>query len=61
MLQRIDELLKQKVDFAIETALSTRSYVPMLKKVQQNGYNVTLLYLVKIASNGHAAGSKESE
>ena len=44
MLQRIDELLKQKVDFAIETTLSTRSYVSMIKKVQQNGYNVTLLY-----------------
>jgi predicted ABC-type ATPase len=44
MLQRIDELLKQQVDFAIETTLSTRSYVSMVKKVQQNGYNVTLLY-----------------
>ncbi|WDF78896.1 zeta toxin family protein [Mucilaginibacter sp. KACC 22773] len=44
MLQRIDELLKQKVDFAIETTLSTRSYVSMIKKVQQNGYNVTPLY-----------------
>ena len=44
MLQRIDELLKQKVDFAIETTLSTRSYVSMIQKVQQNGYNVMLLY-----------------
>jgi predicted ABC-type ATPase len=44
MLQRIEELLKQQVDFAFETTLSTRSYVSMIKKVQQNGYNVTLLY-----------------
>src|SRR5437763_14581670 len=44
MLQRIDELLKQQVDFAIETTLSTRSYVSMIKKVQQDGYNVALLY-----------------
>ncbi len=44
MLQRIDELLRQEVDFAIETTLATRSYVSLIKRVQQTGYKVTLLY-----------------
>jgi predicted ABC-type ATPase len=44
MLQRINELLKSGVDFAFETTLATRSYVPFIKMAQQNGYKVTLLY-----------------
>jgi len=44
MLQRIDELLNKKVDFAFETTLSTRSYVSLVKKAQQKGYEVTLLF-----------------
>lgn len=44
MLQRIDELLNRGVDFAFETTLSTRSYVSLVKKAQQNGYEVTLLF-----------------
>jgi predicted ABC-type ATPase len=44
MLQRIKELLVDGVDFAFETTLSTRSYVPFIKEAQQNGYSVTLLY-----------------
>lgn len=44
MLARMDELLTKGVDFALETTLSTRSYVSFIKKAQQKGYNVTLLY-----------------
>ncbi|MFS2187703.1 zeta toxin family protein [Mucilaginibacter sp. Mucisp84] len=44
MLQRIDELLNRGVDFAFETTLSTRSYVSLVKRAQQKGYEVTLLF-----------------
>lgn len=44
MLQRIDELLNKGVDFAFETTLSIRSYVSLVKKAQQRGYEVTLLF-----------------
>lgn len=44
MLQRIDELLTQQSDFAIETTLSTRSYVQLVKRAQAMGYQVHLLF-----------------
>jgi predicted ABC-type ATPase len=44
MLQRIDELLRKKEDFAIETTLATRSYTQTIKKARESGYNVTLVY-----------------
>ena len=44
MIQRIDELLDQKVDFAIETTLATRSYVQLVKRAQAQGYKVHLLF-----------------
>ena len=44
MLQRIDELLPQKVDFAIETTLSTRSYVQLVRRAQALGYRVHLIF-----------------
>jgi predicted ABC-type ATPase len=44
MLKRINELLADGVDFALETTLSTRSYVSFIKKAQEVGYQVTLLY-----------------
>lgn len=44
MLQRIDELLPQKVDFAIETTLSTRSYVQLVRRAQALGYKVHLIF-----------------
>ena len=44
MLQRIDELLLQKVDFAIETTLATRSYVQLVHRAQQLGYKVHLIF-----------------
>lgn len=44
MLQRIDELLKKKEDFALETTLATRSYAQTIKKAREIGFNVTLVY-----------------
>ena len=44
MLQRIEELLRKKEDFAIETTLATRSYAQTIKKASGSGYNVTLVY-----------------
>ena len=44
MLSRINELLKQKEDFAFETTLSARTYRQLIKKAQLEGYFVTLVY-----------------
>jgi predicted ABC-type ATPase len=44
MLQRINHLMEERVDFAFETTLSTRSYVSFVKKAKEYGYKVTLLY-----------------
>ena len=44
MLQRIDELLAQKVDFAIETTLATRSYIQLVRRAQALGYRVHLIF-----------------
>ena len=44
MLHRIDELLPQRVDFAIETTLATRSYVQLVRRAQALGYKVHLIF-----------------
>lgn len=44
MLSRIEELLLQRVDFAIETTLTTKSYLNTIKKAKALGYQVTLLF-----------------
>lgn len=44
MLNRIDELLKTKTDFAFETTLATKSYVNTIKRAQNAGYHVNLVY-----------------
>jgi predicted ABC-type ATPase len=45
MLSRIHELIRALADFAFETTLATRSYVPLVKEAQQSGYKVTLLFI----------------
>jgi len=45
MLRRIEELLNKGADFAIETTLASRSYVPLVVRAQAQGYRVTLLYI----------------
>ncbi len=44
MLSRINELIEGDNDFAFETTLATRSYVGLVKKAQNNGFLVTILY-----------------
>lgn len=44
MLKRIDDLLFQQEDFAIETTLTTKSYLNMIKVAQRMHYKVTLLF-----------------
>lgn len=44
MLRRIEELMREGVDFAFETTLATRSYVLMVEKAHELGYEVTLLF-----------------
>ena len=45
MLTRLNELAANEKDFAFETTLSTRSFVPRLKKMRENGYEFTLIFL----------------
>jgi predicted ABC-type ATPase len=44
MLERIGDLLENKVDFAFETTLTTLSYINTIKLARQLGYKITLLY-----------------
>lgn len=44
MLERINELLDQQVDFAIETTLTTLSYRKTIEQAKAKGYHVTLLF-----------------
>ena len=44
MLDRLRKLIVEKVDFAFETTLSTRSYPSLLKHAKDNGYKIWLLF-----------------
>lgn len=44
MLHRMDELLSERVDFAFETTLSTKSYTGRIKRAQAAGYKVQLIF-----------------
>lgn len=45
MLARINELMADGEDFAIETTLATRSYVALVRKAKALGYKVSLIYI----------------
>lgn len=45
VLQRIHDLAKAKNDFAMETTLSGRTYVPLLRGIREGGYQVHMFYL----------------
>jgi predicted ABC-type ATPase len=55
MLHRIKELSDQRVDFAIETTLATKSYKSLIKDLKQKGYSVILIFFwlnsVELAKN----------
>jgi predicted ABC-type ATPase len=44
MLQRIHQLMEEKVDFAFETTLAAKIYVQLIKTTKTFGYEITLLY-----------------
>jgi len=44
MLHRIDELLTMNESFSIETTLSTRSYVNLVHRAHEKGYQIHLLF-----------------
>lgn len=45
MLERLRSLVAARADFAFETTLASRSFVPLLLKCQREGYRVNLIYL----------------
>jgi predicted ABC-type ATPase len=45
MLRRLNELAATQADFAFETTLSSRSYLPWLQSLARQGYRTHLLYL----------------
>jgi predicted ABC-type ATPase len=44
MIQRIMGLLMSGETFSVETTLSTRSYLSLIKQAQEKGYTVSLVY-----------------
>lgn len=44
MLSRIEELLNRNVTFSIETTLATKSYINLVRKAQDKGYHVHLIF-----------------
>ena len=45
MLARLRELAAQRVDFAFETTLASRSFAPWLRDLRRSGYTVHLFFL----------------
>lgn len=45
VLARINEFESARTDFAFESTLSGRSYVPVLKRLRRSGFHVHLFYL----------------
>lgn len=45
MLQRIDELLRNNISFAIETTLSSKGYIRMIDTAKKKGYILTIIFL----------------
>src|SRR5437762_7215509 len=45
MLARLSELAAQRVDFAFETTLASRSFAPWLRSLRMSGYDVHLFFL----------------
>ena len=44
MLQRIDFLLEKDTSFSIETTLSTKSYINLIRRAQEKGFSVRILF-----------------
>ncbi|MBQ2589239.1 MAG: zeta toxin family protein [Prevotella sp.] len=44
MLQRIDFLLEKDTSFSIETTLSTKTYINLVRRAQEKGFSVRILF-----------------
>ena len=44
MIMRMNEMLHLQEDFAVETTLATKSYANFIRRAQEQGYFVTLIY-----------------
>jgi predicted ABC-type ATPase len=45
MLERIEGLARQKIDFGFETTLAGRSWLPLLHKLRKQGYRLKMFFL----------------
>jgi predicted ABC-type ATPase len=45
MLERVRELANQRIDFAFETTLASKTFAPWIGRLRQTGYDFILLYL----------------
>jgi predicted ABC-type ATPase len=45
MLERIEALARQKIDFGFETTLAGRSWMPLLHKLREQGYRLNMFFL----------------
>jgi len=45
MLERLHYLAKERVDFAFETTVASRSFAPWIAKLKQSGYTFHLVFL----------------
>lgn len=45
MIKRIEFLLSEKTDFAIETTLASKNYIRLILRAQSLGYKVNLIFL----------------
>ncbi len=44
MLNRIHQLIEEKIDFGFETTLAAKSYISLIKIARKSGYEISLLY-----------------
>jgi predicted ABC-type ATPase len=45
MLQRLQDLARRRQDFAFETTLASRSFIPMITRLGGTGYRVHIVFL----------------
>ena len=45
MLARLRELARQRISFAFETTLASRSFAPWLERLRREGYSIHMLFL----------------
>ena len=71
MLERIQNLISNGIDFALETTLATRTHANVIRYAQASGYKVTLVFFwlnlpslavervkMRVASGGHNVDEK---